>query len=204
MVDTFKLFISAANDLPDERELVGHLVTEIPVTLGWQLNLTPMGKNAENKDLILDADYHLIIFGEDIRAPIGYEWHISRSAGRTPLFFIKTNIPRTFAGGDFLRRISRYPSLNSYASLAEFRKLVLTKIAQHIIKYADLFEIKSLELKNVSNFINELEDVEPNLLDNVTGEDRIILTRERFMRQNGVLLQSPDVEPSTKDPYKID
>lgn len=200
MVDTFKLFISAANDLPDERELVGHLVTEIPVTLGWQLNLTPMGKNAENKDLILDADYHLIIFGEDIRAPIGYEWHISRNAGRTPPFFIKTNIPRTIAGGDFLKRISRYPLLNSYASLAEFRKLVLTNIAQHIIKYADLFEIKSLELENVSNFIDELEDVEPNLLDNVTGEDSIILTRERFMPKNGVLLQSPDEEPSAKDP----
>lgn len=199
MVNTFKLFISAASDLPDERELVGHLVTEIPVTLGWQLNLTPMGKNAENKDLILDADYHLIIFGEDIRAPIGYEWHISRSAGRTPLFIIKTNIPRTIAGGDFLRRISHYPS-KKYTSLAEFRKLVLTKIAQHIIKYADLFEIKSLELKNVSNFIDELEDVEPNLLDNVTGEDSIILTRERFMPKNGVLLQSPDEEPSTKDP----
>jgi hypothetical protein len=201
MVDIFKLFISAANDLPDERELIGHLVTEIPVTLGWQLNLTPMGKNSESKDLILDADYHLIIFGEDIRAPIGYEWHISRSAGRKPPFFIKANIPRTIAGGDFLKRISRYPSLNSYASLAEFRKLVLTNIAQHLIKYADLFDIKSLEFEKVSNFIDELEDVEPNLIDNVTGEDSIILTRERFMPKNGVLLQSPGEEQSTMDSF---
>lgn len=198
MVDTFKLFISAANDLSDERELVGHLVTEIPVTLGWQLNLTPLGKNFESKDLILGADYHLIIFGEDIRAPIGYEWHISRSAGRIPPFFIKANIPRTMAGGDFLKRISRYPSLDTYASLAEFRKLVLTNIGQHLIKYADLFDIKSLEFEKVSNFIDELEDVELDLIDNVTGEDSIILTRERFMPKNGVLLQSPDEDQSVK------
>ena len=44
MADTLKLYVSAANDLPDERELIGQMVTEIPVTLGWQINLTPAGK----------------------------------------------------------------------------------------------------------------------------------------------------------------
>jgi hypothetical protein len=77
----------------------------------------------------------------------------------------------------------------------------LTNIAQHLIRYADLFDIKSLEFEKVSNFIDELEDVEPNLIDNVTGEDSIILTRERFMPKNGVLLQSPGEEQSTMDSF---
>jgi hypothetical protein len=192
MVDTLKLYVSAANDLPDERELIGHIMTEIPVTLGWQINLTPIGMSTESKELIHDADIHLIIFGEDIRAPVGYEWHISRNTGRKPPFFIKANIPRTIAGGDFLKRISGYPAQVSYASLAEFRIFVLTHICEHLIAYAEHFEIKSIEFENITSFIEELEDYEPKLLDNVTGEDSIILTRERFMPKNGILIQPPD------------
>lgn len=201
MVDTLKLFISAANDLPDERELIGQIVTEIPASLGWQINLTPIGKYTGKKDLLLDADYHLIIFGEDIRAPVGYEWHISRTTGRKPPFFIKNNIPRTISGGEFLKRLSKYPSQFSYSSLAELRRLVLTNIGQYIITWAEHFQIKSLEFEQITNFIEGLEDVEPNILDNVTGDDSIILTRERFMPKNGVLIQLPDDDQSSPDSH---
>ena len=88
MVDTFKLFISAADDLSPEREIIGHLVTEIPVTLGWQINLSPTGKSLDNAQLVMDADFHLIVIGEDIRAPVGYEWHVSRRVGKLPQIFI--------------------------------------------------------------------------------------------------------------------
>jgi len=192
VVDTLKLFISAAGDLPEERELIGHIVTELPATHGWQINLSPLGKNLENKDQILEADHHFIIFGEDIRAPIGYEWHISRTIGRQPPLFIKQNIPRTIAGGDFLKGIYNYPFQIPYTSLAEFRKLVLRNIGKHLIKYAHKFDLKKMEIENITNFIEQLEDIEPNLIDNVTGEDSIILTRERFTPKNGVLIQPPE------------
>ena len=192
MVDTLKLFISASNDLFNERELVGHIVTEIPVTLGWQINLTPTGMNTGNTQLIRDADFHLVIFGEDIRAPVGYEWHISRTMGRVPPFLVKDNIPRTMAGGDFLKKIAGYPHLIKYKTLAEYRKHMLTQIGQHLIDHSDYFNLQTLEFENISKFLEEIEDVEPNLLDNVTGKDSIILTRERFMPKNGVLIQSPD------------
>jgi len=192
MVDTLKLFISAANDLPDERELIGQIVTEIPASLGWQINLTQMGKKGESKELILDSDIHFLIFGEDIRAPVGYEFYVSRRMGKYPPILIKKDIPRTIAGGDFVKNLSGYPHIHKYASLAEFRKIMLTQIGQSMIEQAEHFKLKSLELENLSTYVKELEEIEPNLLDNVTGEDSIILTRERFMPKNGILLKSPD------------
>jgi hypothetical protein len=198
VVDTIQLYISAANDLTSERELIGQMVTEIPVTLGWQINFSPVGKNLGNEKLVLEADYHLIIFGEDIRAPIGYEWHLSRTMGRRPPFIFKANTPRTIAGRDFLKKISSYPKLLSYNTHAELRKLVLTQIGQHIIEHADHYAIKGLEYDEISKFIENLEEIEPNILDNVTGEDSIILTRERFLPKDGVLIQTLDDEPNTE------
>ena len=191
MVDTLKLFVSAANDLPHERELIGQIITELPVTLGWQINLSQIGKHTSKDELILDADFHLIIIGEDIRAPIGYEWYLSRNAGHQAEFLIKNNIPRTIAGRDFVKNLSQYPFVYQYKSLAEFRKLALTKIGEHIKNNASYYEIQSNELHNISKFFEDIEVTEPNLLDNVTAKDSIILTRERFTPKNGILIDAP-------------
>jgi hypothetical protein len=199
MVDTFNLYVSTSNDLLDERELVGHLATEIPVTLGWQINFSPSGKDSGIKQLVLDTDFHLVIFGEDIRAPIGYEWQLSRNIRRFPLILVKDGIARTIAGVDFLKHISSYPNLLHYTSMTDFRKVFLTSIGKNLLDRANYFELKSREIKETTKFIEDIEDVEPNLIDKVTGEDSIILTRERFMPRNGVLLQPPDdQEPSSR------
>lgn len=195
MVNIVKLYVSAANDLPNERELIGQIVTEIPVTLGWQINHTPLRNKLLDEKLIIDADLHLIIFGADIRAPIGYEWHLSRMSGSKPAFIIKENIPRTIAGTDFLKNISDYPKLLTYNSLAEFRKQVLTHVSQHLLRFADFFTIKSEEFERISQFNEDLEEIEPNILDDVTGEDSIILTRKRFLPKDGVLIENPDDDP---------
>jgi hypothetical protein len=192
MVDTFNLFVSASNDLLDERELVGHLVTELPVTLGWQINFSPSGKDSSSKKFVQEADFHLIIFGVDIRAPIGYEWQLSRSIGRFPLILVRDNIARTIAGVDYLRHISGYPNLLHYTSMADFRTVFLTSIGKNLLDKANYFDLNSREFEETKNFLDEIKDVEPNLVDKVTGEDSIILTRERFMPKNGVLLQPPD------------
>lgn len=190
MVDTFKLFVSAADDLSPEREIIGHLVTEIPVTLGWQINLSPTGKSLDNAQLVMDADFHLIVIGEDIRAPVGYEWQVSRRAGKLPPFFIKQGLKRTMAAADFLKTISNYPKLHDYTLLSNFRTRILNQIGNYIITRADYFELKPAEFENINNFVQDLEDIEPNILDHVTGEDSILLTRERFIPKDGILIQS--------------
>ncbi|MCJ7537573.1 MAG: hypothetical protein MUO57_18770 [Anaerolineales bacterium] len=189
MIDTIKLYLSAANDLSAERDLVSRVVAEIPVTLGWKINLSPIGNKAFDERLILETDLHLILLGEDIRAPIGFEWYLSRQVGRKPVFLIKDHILRTLAAGDFLRTISNYPKILFYHSLADFRKQVLNHIGQHLLEQAEFFTIKSEEFENLSKFLEDLEEIETEILDNVTGEDSIILTRERFTPKGGVLIQ---------------
>ena len=71
------------------------------------------------------------------------------------------------------------------------------QIGQHIIEHADHYAIKGLEYDEISKSIENLEEIEPSMLDNVTGEDSIILTRERFMPKNGVLIESPEDDQSS-------
>jgi len=198
MVDTFKVFISAADDLSSEREIIGHLVTELPVTLGWQINLSPTGASLDNVPLVLDADFHLIVIGEDIRAPVGYEWQVSKRAGKLPPFFIKQGLQRTMAAVDFLKTISNYPKLHDYTLLSDFRTQVLNQIGNYLIKQADYFELNPAEYENVINFVQNLENVEPIILDHVTGEDSILLTRERYIPKDGILIQPPRDDLETR------
>ena len=95
MVDSIMRYISAADDLQIERDLLGRSVAELPVTLGWQIFLSPIKEKQLNKDAIREADIHILILGGDIRAPIGYEWYLSCQVGRKPITFLKNGIPRT-------------------------------------------------------------------------------------------------------------
>ena len=52
MVDIFKLYISAASDLKAERDLLSRSISEIPVTLAWQIHLSPIGEKR------VDEKYH--------------------------------------------------------------------------------------------------------------------------------------------------
>ena len=51
-MDFFSLYISAASDLRPEREVLAKAITEIPVSLGWQIKLSPIDPPEE---LDLDA-----------------------------------------------------------------------------------------------------------------------------------------------------
>lgn len=189
--DTINLYLSAASDLSRERDLLSRAVVELPVTLGWKINLTPLGNKVFDENLVLESDVHILILGEDIRAPIGLEWYLSRTVGHKPVFLIKDRIPRTMAASDFLRHISSYPKLYTFSSLAEFRHAALLQIGNILIERADYFNLGSVEHENLSSFIQDLAEVEPESPDRVTGEDSIILTRERFTPKGGVLLEAP-------------
>ena len=112
MVDTFNLYISAAEDLQNERDLLSRIVTEIPVTLGWKINFSPFGKKTLDENFVINANFHILMLGTDIRAPIGFELHLSRKQRRSPILFLKNGIARTPAAataknGEVICRSSR-------------------------------------------------------------------------------------------------
>jgi len=195
VVDIFKLYISAANDLQIERDLLSRSVTEIPVTLGWQINLSPIGEKMVDENLIIDADLHILILGMDIRAPIGFEWYISRRMERKPAFFRKTGIPRTLAAGDFVRSLSHYSNWLTFDNLADLRYQALMHIGQTILDQADYFAIQQKENEKLSTFMKDLDDKQleqPDGVNGSAGENSVILSRERFTPKGGVLIQAPE------------
>ena len=195
MVDTFNLYISAADDLQRERDLLSRTVTEIPVTLGWIINFSPFGKKTLDEKHVAKANFHILMLGTDIRAPIGFELHLSRKLRRKPLLFLKNGIARTPAAADFHRSLSNDDKWHTFQELADLRRLALTSIGQYILEQAEFFSLGSVEYKGLSDFLNDLEKSDSLEIENiqgVTGENSVILSRERFIPRGGVLLQSPE------------
>lgn len=194
MVDTFNLYISAADDLQSERDLLSRIVTEIPVTLGWQINFSPLGKKPLLEKTITDASLHILVLGSDIRAPVGYEWHLSRTQNRRPKLFLKSGIARTPAAADFRRKLSSTSEWQTFQSHAELRFAALTYIGQFILDRASYFDLSKDERDQLSEFldhINELETDEINMSRGVAGENSVILSRERYIPKDGILIQPP-------------
>lgn len=195
MVDIFNLYISAADDLQLERDLLSRIVTKIPVTLGWQIHFSPIGKKALVEKFIAEANLHILILGTDIRAPIGYEWHLSHNLRRKPILFIKSGIARTPAAADFHRSLSKFENWHQFQDLSELRLTSLEYIGQFILDQAKFFSLGSEEYERLSEFLNKIEEDEPEEFDSyqsVAGEDSVILSRERFVPRDGVLIQAPD------------
>jgi hypothetical protein len=199
VVDTIKLYISAANELQLERDLISRIVTEIPVTLGWQINLTPFGEKTLEEKLVLDANLHILILGIDIRAPIGFELYLSRRVGRNPVLFLKGGINRTPAAVNFYRSISEVGKWHTFDDLGDLRYQALEHISRYIINRSDFFSLKSVEMNQLSDFLKDLEKSTPEQIEDVqgvAGENSVILSRERFTPKGGVLIQSPEERES--------
>jgi len=202
VVDTIRLYISAAKDLQVERDFLNRSITELPVTLGWEILLSPIKEKIINKVAIREADIHILILGEDIRAPIGYEWYLSRYAGRTPIAFLKKGVLRTPAAQSFKRDIDYQINWLSYNNLSDLRIKALQQISHSLLMKDAHFALKTSEKEELSNFINELEETEPESIINAhggAGENSVILSRERFTPKDGVLIQSPsDSDPKNQ------
>jgi hypothetical protein len=196
LVDTFNLYISAADDLLSERDLLSRTVTEIPVTLGWKINFSPFGRKTLVEKHVINANFHILMLGTDIRAPIGFELHLSLRQRRKPILFLKNGIARTPAAADFHRSLSNHNKWHPFQDLSDLRHMALGYIGQYILDQAKFFSLGSNEYDQLSEFLKNLKDSGPGeieLAQGDAGENSIILSRERFTPRNGVLIQPPDI-----------
>lgn len=192
MVDTIKLYISAADDLQIERDFLSRMVTEIPVTLGWRIILSPLKGKKIDEIFVEGADIHILVLGTDIRAPIGFEWFLSRRAGKTPILFFKKNVRQTYAARDFIRTLSHHGSWLTYDSLAGFRIQSLHRIGNLLLKNADYFDLRPAEMEKLSSFLKDNERIESNqveVLDGGAGDNSVIISPERYIPKDGVLIR---------------
>lgn len=189
MADQVLLYISAATDLRFERDLLGRAVTEIPTTLGWRIVLSPEGNGLVDEAAVYDADVHLLLLGSDIRAPIGWEWILARRVGRMPWLFLKQGIHRTTAAERFRQEVAAEGTWCGFAGGDDLRRRVLEVLTAHILDRAVHYVVRPDELLRLQAFQAGLDKTTaPEEAYGGTGESSVILSRERFVPSDGVLI----------------
>jgi hypothetical protein len=195
MADQVLFYISAAPDLEYEREILGRAVVEIPVSLGWQIVQSPLRDEPADLDAVARAGVHLLLLGSDIRAPIGQEWIAARRAGHRPFLFLKQAILRTPAAYDFVRFVEEQAAWQSFRDGADLRRQVLRLLAGHLLQHAGHYALSPAELVRLESWRAGLQAEVPageQELRGGTGESGIVLSPERYVPSEGILLRPDD------------
>jgi hypothetical protein len=149
MAETLRLFVSATNDLEQERAILGRAVAQLPVQIGIEIRRTPVRGAAYEEifELISNVDRVYFLMGQDITAPSGAEWLIAWKLERS-LLPLRQVTRRTPAAQDFVRL---YPAQwTPFATTDELFRIVtldLLRILQHPTNRYGL-NVAELELLN--------------------------------------------------------
>lgn len=202
VADEALIYISAASDLEYERDLLGRTITEIPVTLGWRIEQTPARGKPPDLEAVANADVHLILLASDIRAPIGIELLVARRSGNRPIFLKKSNTIHTPAAQEFSREIEKTEAWRTFRHIADLRHQVLKLLGDHLLKNASYYALRPSEFDNLKTWRKQLEERAPEIIEETrggAGESGVILSPERYVPSNGILIEKPD-DKSNSDP----
>ena len=204
MKDKVLLYISAAPELKLERAMLNKAITEIPTSLGWKIVQTPRqdgyAENEPNLDAVLHADVHLLILGEDVKAPIGVEWRQARRAGLRPFLFNK-DVLRTQAGESFKRDLAQFGEWRAFKDAVELKRLALSLLVDHLIAHAVPYALQTQEVERLRDWLVAQSKAKPKLDDARGGTDNsgVILSTERFVPSDGTLLGRWRSNPGTEN-----
>jgi hypothetical protein len=202
MVDQIIYYISAAKDVERERDVLTRLTTDIPTTLRWKIQLTPIkGERLDHKTLE-EADFHVLILGSDIRAPVGMEWSISMKVGKRPHLLKKSGVLHTPAAEEFVRGLERYQTWITFKDNQELRKIVLNRLVDHIIENGIYYALQPKEYDKLVRWRKELESEVNEISEDaarVTGESSILLSRERYVPSGGILINTKSSGPKPEE-----
>ena len=197
MADIIVIYISAAADLALEREVLNRAITEIPTTLAWRIVETPLTHIEPDLDSVVAADIHLLLLGGDVRAPVGVEWAVARRAGRLPVLYLKNSVTHTQAAQAFIRELERYTEWHRYEHAGDLRIAVLKRLADHILERREHYSLKDSEYTSLSDWRKQLRKSPRQKVDDTrggAGNSSLILSLERYMPSDGVLLNDPASE----------
>jgi hypothetical protein len=193
MIDKVFLYISAALDLSPERALINRAVTEIPMTLGWKIMLSPAHGEPADLGAVAKADVHLLILGSDIRAPIGIEWLTARRAGRNPELFLQEGVNRTMAASEFIHYMDDHEAVwHTFKNQQELRKEALLFLSRHLLNESRYYSLSAKEQDELKEWQKELEAEKPKFINDTrggAGEGGLIISVERYIPSEGVLIQ---------------
>ena len=116
-----------------ERDVLGRAIVDIPTTLGWRIVQSPILVEVVDREVVAWADDHLVLRGEDIRAPIGFERLIISRAGWVSALFLKSRILCTIASQSIRRHLEGQAYWQQFKHFADPRDLVLKLISGYFL-----------------------------------------------------------------------
>ncbi len=136
----FHLFVSAGPDLEGERELIGRMIAELPVQLGWEIKRTPLPGQPQPADLesVRRCDLFLLLMGEDIVAPVGMELDMAQRSRRAIVPLLRKG-RTTPAAAAFLRAV--HLEWQTFATAEEAAKLARVALIDALIEHVAEFEL---------------------------------------------------------------
>ncbi len=184
------IYISAASDLMAEREVLARMIAALPVTLAWHIAQTPVS-DADNLDLeaLQVADLHFLVMGGDIRAPVGLEWRIVRRARRRSVAFLKRDVPRTPAGQVFIHDAG--VTWRSFGDAGDLSRQVQQMLAEHLVRQAALYALTPEEVAQLEALPTADTPTERPAHGEEAGHSAVILSRERYVPGEGVIVDEP-------------
>ncbi len=182
MTKPIHLFVSSSPDLVEEREMVGQVIAQIGLNIGWRIGHTPrLGAEAEERALwVEECDIYAILLGQDFAAPMGEELLKVLSKQVKPLAYHKLRTPSPST----LNTLHHIPlRWKHFVTPAQFRTLFTRDLLKALIDQAEKLE---LNLADLAGMLRLLEPPPP--LPTVTatgdaGQGGVILGREASERQ---------------------
>lgn len=180
-----RIAVSSSPDLYAERELVNQVIAELPLTIGWRIEHSPLsGKPMSSTDMAR-TDLFVLMLGSDFAAPMGAELAQAGAARRDILAYRK-KCSRSPAAQDAVRRED--VDWRGFAHLAEFRTLFMRHLLRVVLRRALELGLDLGEIERLSQLSQHIEGAEEGLPDGLerreAGHSGVILGREIWHKES--------------------
>jgi hypothetical protein len=187
---TVTIYISAASDLMAERETLARMIAELPITLAWRIVQTPTGTETLDLDALLATDLYFLVMGADIRAPVGLELLRARQTQRAILAFAKRGVIYTPAGQVFIKQAQL--DWRPFTDPADLSRQVQRILISYLLDEAIRYRLTPTEAAQLEQLLAATAPGGQTLKADGVGHSAVILSRERYIPSEGVIVGQPD------------
>jgi hypothetical protein len=154
MATRVRLFVSAGPDQEPARELLGRVLAELPINIGWLIKRTP------DVDSVAESHLFAVLLGADIWAPVGLElWWAQRT--EKPIMAYRADGLRTPAAQAFLREHAML-DWQPFADLQQqLRRVFSRDIARFLVSHAERYGLTLIEAEMLREFLARLDQPPP-------------------------------------------